>query len=116
MGLATRVPGVEIQTASQIFYYWLSDSALLMCRCDAAGQWTLTRRDVATGKETALPTLTALLTQTGGYAETFRVSPDGHWVLWAGKGKTIQAATLDGSRTASWALQTRRSLGVLLAG
>jgi len=82
------------------FYGWLSNDAFLLARTDRDHpRGVLFRRELASGRETPLPALTALYNQADG-GSILRISPDGQWVLWwTGKihDVGIHGARLDGS-------------------
>lgn len=83
-------------------YYWLSDHDLLLFHWSHTLSWTVARRDTRAKMETPLPALDALFRQTGGQPDSVKVSPDGTRLIWAGVGKVIYGATVDGHQFQRW--------------
>ena len=83
-------------------YYWLSDHDLLLFHRVRALSWTVARRDTRAKMETPLPALDALFQQTGGQPDSVKISPDGGRLIWAGIGKLIYGATVDGHQFQQW--------------
>ncbi len=93
--IATRQPRFEGD-----FYGWLSNDSFLLARVDRDNpRGVLFKRELASGRETALPALTKLYNQADGGC-ILQISPDGRWVFWwTGKihEVAIHVSRLDGS-------------------
>jgi len=80
------------------YYWWLSDSDVMVFRDPERKDWTLLRHSLKTGTTAPLDALTRLFRDSGGDPDSIQVSPDGKWMLWTGLKDGIQVATVDGAR------------------
>ena len=98
---SVRVPGIH-PGYQKDDYYWLSDHEMLLFHPSPAPHWRVARRDLRAPSETPLPALERLFQQTGGDPWSVKVSPDHTRLIWAGLGKVIYGATLDGQQFQRW--------------
>lgn len=99
---STLLPGIQPGHYQRDEYYWLSDHDLLLFHRVRALSWTVARFDTQAKIETPLPGLDALFQQMGGQPDSVEVSPDGTRLIWAGIGKVIYGATVDGHQAQRW--------------
>lgn len=97
---ASKVSGIRLGYHGDD-YFWLSGHSLLVFHWSAV-HWDVVRRDTQTSVETPLPQLNAFFQQTGGDPGSVKVSLDDRRLLWAGKGKIIYGATVEGANFQHW--------------
>lgn len=83
-------------------YYWLSDHQLLLFHPVHDRHWTVVCRNLRAPTEKSLPALERLFQQTGGDPWSVTISPDHTRLIWAGIGRVIYGATLDGQQFQRW--------------
>jgi hypothetical protein len=82
---------------SCITYGWLSNQDVFFCQGGFLSETPLCRRNIHTGEQTSLKTLSRLFYLTGGDPDGVEVSPDGRWILWNSLQDATVCAAVDGS-------------------